>query len=91
VEILLLIALGAGAWVLWKRSRGEDPTASSIGKAITGCLGVGCLATVVLVAVAAVLLWLLLGALADVDLSLNEWGGEGESERAPDDEPRQLT
>ena len=90
MEILLLIALGAGAWVLWKRSRGEDPTASGIGRAIAGCLGVGCLATVVLVVVAGVLLWLLLGALADVDLTLNEWGGEGERERG-DDEPRRLT
>ena len=90
MEILLLIALGAGAWVLWKRSRGEDPTASGIGRAIAGCLGVGCLATVVIAVVGIVLLWLLLGALADIDVSLNEWNGGGESERG-DGEPGQLT
>jgi hypothetical protein len=90
MEILLLVAVGAGAWILWKKSRGEDPTASGVGKAITGCLGLGCLATLALFVVAVVLLWLLLGALADVDLSLNEWNGGGERERG-DEEPGQLT
>jgi hypothetical protein len=51
---------------------------------------VGCLATVVIAVVGIVLLWLLLGALADIDVSLNEWNGGGESERG-DGEPGQLT
>jgi hypothetical protein len=90
MEILLLLAAGAGAWILWKKSRGEDPTASGVGRVITGCLGLGCLATLALFVVAIVLLWFLLGALADVDLSLNEWNGGEERERG-DDEPGQLT
>ncbi|HSI81547.1 MAG TPA: hypothetical protein VK919_12945 [Solirubrobacterales bacterium] len=33
MELLLLAALGAGVWVLWKQSRGEDPSAGTFGRA----------------------------------------------------------
>jgi hypothetical protein len=74
MELLLLLALGAGGWMLWKRSRGEDPTATAAGKAVAGCLGLGCLGALLLFVVGVVLLWLLLGALADLDLSLSGFG-----------------
>ena len=69
MELLLLIALGAVGWVLWKQSRGEDP---ALGRAFAGCLGMGCLGVVVMFALGVALLWFLLQSLADIDLSLSE-------------------
>jgi hypothetical protein len=77
VEILLLIALAAGGYVLWKQSRGEQPSA---GRFAGGCLGLGCLASLLLFIAGIVVLWLLLQAFADLDLSLSglgENGGDG--------------
>lgn len=90
MEILLLLAIGAGVWLLWKSSRGEDPTASGIGRLISGCLGLGCLATLLLFVAFVVVAWLLLQALADIDLSLNEWNDGGDSQ-GPSERPRQVT
>lgn len=77
MELLLLLALGAGAWLLFKYARGEDPTASAAGKAVAGCLGLGCLGALLLFVASVVVLWLLLSALADLDLSLSGLGGDG--------------
>ncbi len=85
MELLLLLLLGAALWVLWTRSQGRDPTASTLGKAVAGCLGLGCLGALLLFAVTVAVLWLLLQALLDLDLSfsglLDESGGGEERER----------
>lgn len=70
MELLLLVALGAGAWVLWKQSRGEEPTPAMFGRAFAGCLGIGCLGLVLVFAVGVVLVWLLVQLLTGVDPSL---------------------
>lgn len=75
MELLLLIAAGGLAWVLWKQSRGEDPTAGGVGRALTGCLGLGCLGVIVVFAIGVAVLWFLLQSLADLDLSLSGLGG----------------
>jgi hypothetical protein len=87
VEILLLIALAAGGYVLWKQSRGEDP---SLGRFAGGCLGFGCLATVLLFIAGIVVLWLLVQGLADLDLSLSGLGEDsgGGGDRGGGDAPR---
>lgn len=79
MEILLLIVIGMGAYVLFQRSRGREVGAGSLAR---GCLGLGCLGTLILLIVGIVLLWLLLQAVADIDLSvldhlLDEDGGGG--------------
>ena len=71
MELLLLLALGAAAWVVWRRSQGRDPTASTLGKAAAGCLGLGCLGALLLFAVTVAVLWLALQALLDLDLSFS--------------------
>ena len=82
MELLLLFALGAAAYVIYKQSRGEPV---SVGALAGGCLGIGCLGIVLLSIAGIVVLWVLLEALADIDLSLGGWG-EGES-RQPSDGP----
>ena len=86
MELLLLLAVGAVAWVLWSRSQGRDPTASTVGKAVTGCLGLGCLGALLVFAVTVAVLWLVLQALLDLDLSFSgllddSGGGSGGEER----------
>jgi hypothetical protein len=86
MEILLLIAIAAGGYVLWKRSRGEQPSA---GRFVGGCLGLGCLASVLLFIAVVVVLWLLLQAVVDLDLSLSglgegDGGGPGDGGDQPD-------
>lgn len=80
MELFLLLGLGAFAWVMWKRSRGEDP---SMGRLAGGCLGLGCLGVLVMMAVGVVVLWLLLQAVADIDLSLSGLGDGQGQDRAP--------
>lgn len=84
MELLLLAALGAGAWVVWKQSRGEDPTASMFGRAFAGCLGLGCLGMVVLFAVGVAILWFALQALTEIDFSLSGLGEQGDGDGAAD-------
>jgi hypothetical protein len=77
MEILLLIGIGVLGYVLWKQSRGEEVSAGGVAG---GCLGLGCLGMVVLFLVGVIALWLLLQALGDIDISLNDWldsGGNG--------------
>jgi len=86
MELLLLLMLGAALWVVWRQSQGRDPTASALGKAVAGCLGIGCLGALLVVAVAVAILWLVLQALIDLDLSLSGLlddlgGGSGGEER----------
>lgn len=69
MEILLLAGLGVLAYVLWKRSRGERV---GYGRLAGGCLGLGCLTTVILFVVGIAALWFLLQALGDVDVSLSD-------------------
>jgi hypothetical protein len=85
VEILLLIALAAGAYVLWKQARGEDP---SIAGFAGGCLGLGCLGMILLTIAAIVVLWLLLQGLADLDLSLGGYGEGNGGSGGGGDQPR---
>jgi len=78
-----LLGIGAFAWVMWKRSRGEDP---SMGRLAGGCVGLGCLGVLVMMVVGVVVLWLLLQAVADIDLSLSgfgDGGGGGNSPKVP--------
>ena len=86
MELLLLLVVGAALWVLWRQSQGRDPTASAIGKVVAGCLGLGCLGALLLFAVTVAVLWLLLQALLDLDLSFSglldeSGGGSGGEER----------
>lgn len=76
MELLLLIALFGFAYVMWKRSRGEEPTLLGMAG---GCLGLGCLGVLVMFVVGIVVLWLLLQAVADLDISLTDFGGGGGS------------
>lgn len=69
MELLLLIGLGALAYVIWKRSRGE-PVA--YGRMAGGCLGLGCLGLVLTFIAAVVVLWVLTQALTEVDVSLSD-------------------
>lgn len=87
MELLLLFGLGAFAWVMWKRSRGEDP---SLGRTAGGCLGLGCLGLVVMTVLAVVVLWLLLQAIADIDLSLSGLG-DGDSQNQPREPSGRIT
>lgn len=78
-----MLGIGAFAWVMWKRSRGEDP---SMGRLAGGCVGLGCLGVLVMMVVGVVVLWLLLQAVADIDLSLSGFGdgsGGGNSPKVP--------
>ncbi len=78
-----MLGIGAFAWVMWKRSRGEDP---SMGRLAGGCVGLGCLGVLVMMVVGVVVLWLLLQAVADIDLSLSgfgDGGGGGNSPKVP--------
>ncbi|MBA2240656.1 MAG: hypothetical protein H0W09_05360 [Solirubrobacterales bacterium] len=70
MEILLLLALLAAGYVLFQRSRGVEPGSSGFGRVLTGCLGFGCLATLIVFVVSIVVLYLVFQWLADVDLSL---------------------
>ena len=85
MEILLLIGIGVLGYVLWKQSRGEEVSAGGIAG---GCLGLGCLGMVVLFLLGVIALWLLLGALGDIDVSLNDWLGteDGDGGRGGADE-----
>ena len=83
MELLLIFGLGLAAYVLWKQSRGEQPSAGGLAG---GCLGLGCLGLVLVSLAGVALLWLLVQALAGVDLSLSEFGdGNGQG-----DNPSQL-
>lgn len=79
MEILLLLGLGAFAYVAWKRSRGEPV---SMGRMAGGCLGVGCLGLVILFIAGVIALWLLLQAIGDLDVSISDFletgGGDGD-------------
>lgn len=77
MELLLLFGLGVTAYVLWKRSRGEQPSAAGIAG---GCLGLGCLGLVLTFVAGIALLWVILQALAGIDLSLSgfDFGGGGD-------------
>ena len=74
MEILLLIGLGAFAYVYWKQSRGERVNVAGMAG---GCLGLGCLGVILLCIAAVVVLWLLLQSLGDIDLSLSDWFDAG--------------
>ena len=86
MELLLLLVLGAGLWVVWRQSQGRDPRGSALGKVVAGCLGLGCLGALLVFAVTVAVLWLLLQALLDLDLSFSGFldesgGGSGGEER----------
>lgn len=66
-----------------KRSRGEPVSA---GRMAGGCLGLGCLGLVILFIVGIIVLWVLLQAIGDLDVSISDFlqpeaGGPGSNER----------
>jgi hypothetical protein len=74
MEILLILALGGLAWVLIQNSRGKPV---DFGTFAGGCLGLGCLGTIILLIASFVVLWLILQAIGDIDISLlDEWFDE---------------
>lgn len=82
MEILLLLALLAAVYVLFQRSRGVEPASSGFGRALSGCLGLGCLATVIAFALAVVAIYFVLQWLVNIDLSVfgldpGDAGGDG--------------
>lgn len=70
MEILLLAGIGALIYVGIKRSRGEPVSA---GRMAGGCLGFGCLGLVVLFIAGVILLWVLLQAIGNLDVSLSDY------------------
>lgn len=83
MELLLLLSLGLVGYVLWKQSRGEQPSVAGVAG---GCLGIGCLGIVLLWVAAIVAFWLLIQLLGDVDLSLSGFdpGGSGGGNQGED-------
>lgn len=78
MELLLLAGIGMLVYVGIKRSRGEPVSA---GRMAGGCLGLGCLGLVVLFLVGVVVLWVLLQAIGDLDVSISDFLQEGGGER----------
>ena len=74
MELLLLFALFLLGYVLWKQSRGEQPSVAGIAG---GCLGLGCLGLILTSVAFVAVLWLLLQLLAGIDLSLSGIGDDG--------------
>lgn len=50
------------------------------GRAFAGCLGLGCLGVIVTFAIGVALLWFLLQSLAEIDISLSDFGDQGQGE-----------